>query len=49
MRGDLKNKVVPLVTTTYGFKNSSDKLDIQHNREIYNTLKNNNSFMFQVC
>ncbi|KIJ51544.1 hypothetical protein M422DRAFT_158281, partial [Sphaerobolus stellatus SS14] len=47
MRGSLKDKLIPLVRETYGFKNSAQKKDIMHNGNLYDLLKSDNRFVFK--
>ncbi|KIJ36118.1 hypothetical protein M422DRAFT_143658, partial [Sphaerobolus stellatus SS14] len=47
MRGSIKDKVIPLVRETFGFKNSTDKKAIMHNRKLYDLLKTDNRIVFK--
>ena len=48
LRGTIKDKLVPLVRETYGFKIGTSQKEIVHNRNLYDTLKKDNGFVFKV-
>ncbi|KIJ37518.1 hypothetical protein M422DRAFT_132388, partial [Sphaerobolus stellatus SS14] len=47
MRGNLKDRLIPLVCETYGFKASATKSAIIHNRKLYDLLKTDKRLVFK--
>lgn len=47
MRGSLKDKLIPLVRETFGFKNSSSQKAVLHNRKLYDLLRTDNRIVFK--
>ncbi|KIJ42490.1 hypothetical protein M422DRAFT_90134, partial [Sphaerobolus stellatus SS14] len=47
MRGELRDKLVPLVREVYGFRLTSDCKGIEANRKLYDILKKENAYVFK--
>lgn len=49
MRGELRTKLIPLVTSVYGFDPDTAKVTaVQKNRQLCKILKEKDAFLFQV-
>ncbi|KIJ48259.1 hypothetical protein M422DRAFT_162813, partial [Sphaerobolus stellatus SS14] len=47
MRGELREKLIPIVREVFGFRLTSSHKDIQANRKLYDRLKKDNAFIFK--